>query len=191
MNFLDLLQLKLDNKDVICGNISVLNKEKTEAVVTTIKSNVLEHHILKIMEILQQYNIDLKYIYCLEQLPLLYGLLPNVDPYSKNYVPELTIVVFLLGGKFFLSVANGKDFILGREIIIETNSDAVTSIANTLSMVIKNIEITYINIHSKSKIKIFGFVDGVDIDDLTEFIIDSLNENFQKDYITFEEVKSK
>lgn len=31
--------------------------------------------------------------------------------------------------------------------------------------------------------------DSVDIDDLTEFIIDSLNENFQKDYITFEEVK--
>ena len=33
--------------------------------------------------------------------------------------------------------------------------------------------------------------DCVDIDDLTEFIIDSLNENFQKDYITFEEVKSE
>lgn len=31
--------------------------------------------------------------------------------------------------------------------------------------------------------------ESVDIDDLTEFIIDSLNENFQKDYITFEEVK--
>jgi len=31
--------------------------------------------------------------------------------------------------------------------------------------------------------------DSVDIDDLTEFIIASLNENFQKDYITFEEVK--
>lgn len=31
--------------------------------------------------------------------------------------------------------------------------------------------------------------DAVDINDLTEFIIDSLNENFQKDYLTFEEVK--
>lgn len=31
--------------------------------------------------------------------------------------------------------------------------------------------------------------DTVDIDDLTEFIIGSLNDNFQKDYITFEEVK--
>lgn len=31
--------------------------------------------------------------------------------------------------------------------------------------------------------------DTVDIEDLTEFIISSLNDNFQKDYITFEEVK--
>ena len=31
----------------------------------------------------------------------------------------------------------------------------------------------------------------VDLDDLTEFIIDSLNDNFRKDYITFEEVKEK
>ena len=166
VNFLDLLRLKLDNKDVVCGNISLLNKEQTEAVVTTIRSNAQENHILKIIEMLQQYNIDLKYIYCLEQLPLLYGLTSNINPYSKNYVPELDVVVVLFDEKFFLSVANGKDFILGREIIIEPNVDIVASVANALSMVIKNIEITYTSIHSKSKIKIFGFTNSIDIDGL-------------------------
>ena len=63
-NQLDFLQLKLENQDVICGNISILNKEKTEAVVTTIKSNAKEHHILTIMEMLQKYNVNLKHIYC-------------------------------------------------------------------------------------------------------------------------------
>lgn len=166
INFLDFLQLKLEINDVVCGNISVLNKDKTEAVVTTIKSNAQEHHIVKIMEMLQQYNIDLQYIYCLEQIPLLYGLLQGIDPNNKNYVPELNIIVILLEEKFFLSVANGKDFILGREIMLEPQGDMLASIANTLSMVIKNIELTYINIHSKSKVKIFSFTTDIDIEGL-------------------------
>ena len=164
INFLDFLQLKLNNQNVICGNISVLNKNKTEAVVTTISSDEQECHIVKIIEILRRYNIDLRYIYCLEQLPLLYGLTSDTDPYSKNYIPELDIIVILLEDKFFLSVANGKDFILGREIIIQPNSDTVESITHTLSMVIKNLEITYTNINSKFKIKVFGFTESVDVD---------------------------
>lgn len=180
IDFLDFLQLKLNDKDVICGNISLLNKKQTEAVVTTIKSNAQENRILKIIEMLQQYNIDLKYIYCLEQLPLLYGLTSNVDPYGKNYIPELDIVVILLDNKFFLSAANGKDFILGREIIIEQNVDIVASVANALSMVMKNIEITYTSIHSKSKIKIFGFTNSIDIDGLKSK--DAILENMDISY---------
>lgn len=166
VNFLDFLQLKLENQDVICGNISVLNKEKTEAVVTTIKSNAKEHHILTIMEMLQKYNVNLKHIYCLEQLPLLYGLTPDVGSYGSNHVPELDIVVIVLESKFFLSVAYDKNFILGREFGVATNGDVIASIADKLSMVIKNINIMYVNIHTDPKIKIFGFTDVIDVDGL-------------------------
>lgn len=166
IKFLDFLQLKLREKDVICGNISILNREQTEAVVTTIRNNAQEHHILKIIEMLQQYNIDLHFIYCLEQLPLLYGLAPHASLHNQHNIPEMNIVVILLMNKFFLSVSNGKDFVLGREMEFEPNCDVMASVANTLSMVIKNIEITYVNIHSKLKIKIFGFKESVDIDGL-------------------------
>ena len=175
MKFLDFLRLKLNDKDVVCGNISILDKEQTEAVVTIIRNNAQECHILKILELLQQYNLDLRHIYCFEQLPLLFGLATEVN-FGKNYVPELNIVIILLSDRFFISVANGKNFLLGREIVFEANSNIIVFIANTLLMVIKNIEITYVNIHSQLKIKIFGFTNEFDVDGLksTDAVLENI-----------------
>ena len=166
INFLNFLYSKFDNKEVICGNVSLLNKENSEAVVTTIRSNPQESHIAKIMELLYRYNIDLRYIYCLEQIPLLYGLGSNVDVHGETYVPELNIVVILFENKFFLSVAIGVNFILGREIVINSQGELINNLANTLSMAIKNIETTYINIHMKAQIKIFSFQENIDVETL-------------------------
>ena len=175
------IQKQLSGANFVCGNYNHLfykgrgGEHKNDVVLTFIKEDDSEHHIKKIIKILQQKDLDLSRIYSFSQA--LHTIGTSYSIFNKT----ININVVILDDSAMITVSNTTHYMFGRLIKKKENEEIIETITRVLPTVIKYIQTTYLFLQNDIKISILS-QSIVDIDSIknSDQMLKNINFEYQQ-----------
>jgi hypothetical protein len=140
------------------NNITSDDKHKKDLIITFISEDPAEQHIKEILEILLKTKIKINYV-------TTFLLFTSKLKAKKNLI---NINTYIAEKHMYVSLSNGNNFILGRKISYKNNESITTTIAKSISIIIKYTNTTLSFLNSPININIFTTI-NLDIQAIKDY----------------------
>jgi hypothetical protein len=127
------------------NNITTDDKHKKDLIITFVSEDSAEPHIKDILDILLKTKIKINYV-------TTFLLFTSKLKAKKNLI---NINTYIAEKHMYVSLSNGSNFILGRKISYKNNEAITTTIAKSISIIIKYTNTTLSFLNSPININIF------------------------------------